>query len=170
MPEGKKEALTRPNGRSIQSAYVSLAYSLQQLNDLGVMPLNIPIDRINDGSGIQQTLEKNNAGYHKLCKLDISKSLKMEENTPKRKREDDSTECVSPVKTRQNLSPTPTKKNICFFCEESSDKDDFHYASTYDINDSVKEIATELRDRKLLTKLAINDMVALIKLRGARAN
>ena len=88
---------------------------LQQLNDMGVMPLNIHIDRINDGSGIQQTLEKNNAGYHRLCKLKITTAFKRNENTPKRKKEDDSTECVSPVKTRRDLSPTPTKKKIVSF-------------------------------------------------------
>ena len=158
--EVTKKKLSRPNGRQIQSGYVILAKMLQQLNDMGVMPLNIHIDRINDGSGIQQTLEKNNAGYHRLCKLKITTVFSRKENTPKRKREDDSTECVSPVKTRQTLSPTPTKTKNCFFCEESSDKDIFHYASTRDINDSVKEKATDLRDTKLLTKLATKDMVA----------
>ena len=80
------------------------------------MPLNIHIDRINDGSGIQQTLEKNNAGYHRLCKLKITTAFQRKEYTPKRKRGDDSTECVSPVKTRQKLNPIPAKKekNVSF--------------------------------------------------------
>ena len=123
------------------------------------MPFNIDINSINDGSGIHQTLEKNKAGYHKYCRLGFSTTLTREIGK-KSKNEDVSNESSSPVKTRQKLSPTPTKKNICFFCENSSDKGILHCVTTLHIDNNVKNMATELSDTKLLTKLADRDMIA----------
>ena len=153
-----KESITRPNGRSLQSGYVSIAIHLEEIKDLGALPFDIDIDRINDGSGIEQTLVKNNACYHKLCRLNLQKLLSKQSNTPKRKGMMNSTESSSLVKTRRKLEPTPTKKNFCFFCGEFAE--DLHCASTHRIDLCVKEIATELRDSNLLTKLAACDMVS----------
>ena len=88
---------------------------MTKLNDLGVMPNNLDIDLINDGSGIQQTHEKYKAGYHRKCRLKFSTVLKRTEEKIKKKRDNDSNDSNSPVKTRKKMSPTPTKKIFVTF-------------------------------------------------------
>ena len=161
--EEKNEPLSYPNGRTgatSQSAYISIATEMTKLNDLGVMPNNLDIDLINDGSGIQQTLEKYKAGYHRKCRLKFSTVLNRTEKKIKKKSDNDSNDSNSPVKTRKKMSPTPTKKNICYFCENPTGIKDLHAVTTLNFDNNVKIIATELGIKKLLTKLAVKDMIA----------
>ena len=49
-----------------QAGYESLASNLQQFVDRSALPSSVRIDRMNDGSGIENTLMSSNAKYHKM--------------------------------------------------------------------------------------------------------
>ena len=158
MNPSERKGLNRASG------YATLARNIPEFNKIGKMPLDLDIDRINDGSGIENTLQKNKAFYHKSCHKQFC-NMKLEraqKQACKRKIEDIDTENSSPVKTRRILNSTPTsKKRLCFFCEECNGKEDFHEVQTFQVDESVRECATVLGDRKLLTKLASCDMIAM---------
>ena len=86
---------SRSKWRREKTGYDILAQNLESFNDLGFMPLGIDITRLNDGSGISNTLMSQNASWHKSCwsKFDQQKL----ERARKRKPEDLES---SPVKTR----------------------------------------------------------------------
>ena len=155
-----------PDGKSKgQSGYVQLIEALVELNEFGKLPSGVDIERMNDGSGILQTLEKNNAGFHRLCKLDMTKKLKrFKEKNPKRKSNDNSIESCSPVKTRRTLGSAPQEKGICIICEEPTVIDgklEVNCASTKGLDRRIREMAIDLNDRKLMAKLVPGDVIAI---------
>ena len=156
--EEKDQELSYPNDSST-SVYTWIKTQLQALCDFGLMPINVSFDSFNDGSGIRQTLERNNACYHRSCRSTLTIKLGRKEQSHKRKTMDDCTENFSPAKKRLKYSPKPTELNICFFCDESS-KGHLHSVSTFNLNNMVNEAATELNDVRLMAKLAIRDMMA----------
>ena len=116
----KKLKLPYSQGREDQSGYESLANMIIEFDEIGTIKCNLDIDRINDGSGVMQTLEKNHAGFHRDCKLKLYSLLRRERScisaiNKKRKTMDDNDESSSPVKTRQKLGIIPTNEMICFF-------------------------------------------------------
>ena len=95
------DKLTIPDDKVSNSGYTTLAKTLEELVELGELPPKIDLNNINDGSGIEQTLKKNRAGFHKFCKLDHTKILKRAKKRKQKKSMDDSIENCSPVKTRR---------------------------------------------------------------------
>ena len=156
-----KIRLTFPDGRKgIQSGYDVLERKILEFQKLNALPNNLDINRINDGSGISQTLQKNNAGWHKNCYLAYSEVKLERAKEKKRTIEEDGTDCPSPVKTRRDISPLPTtNKNICFFCEKPGEN--LIKAETPNIDKRVRSYAEGLGDRKLIAKLSAGDMVAI---------
>ena len=66
----------------------------------------------------------------------------------------------------QDVSRTPptrkyfeaaTFNNACFFCEE---KENLHAVTSLSFDESIRKMATQLEDSKLIAKLAAGDMVA----------
>ena len=127
--------------------------------------MNLDIDRIDDGLGIQLTLQSHNAKWHSLCYKKFSKSKltrTQERQDRKRNAQEFGTATPSPVKTRRKLDLTPvTKKKICLFCDENDDKELLHEATSKAINKTVVECARALGDSKILTRLACGDMKAI---------
>ena len=111
--------LTYPNRhKATGSGYEKLEFWIHEFQKLDALPHNINISRIDDGSGISKTLQKNNAGWHRKCYLsycnDKLKRAQMKAN--KRKSENVGADCASPVKTRKSIGPLPSSnKNVCFF-------------------------------------------------------
>ena len=155
------EALICPDNVTKQvqgSGYKTLARNILAFHELGKIPLNINISRLDDVSGIQETLKSHKASYHKSCYNKLS-NLKLQ-RAQKRKTEEVSEE-ISPVKMRsvQSVKPKPASTSVCFFCDSSGG--DLHRASTIDIDKKVRWYATELQDTKLLAKQAMGDMHAV---------
>ena len=111
------EALICPDNviKQVQgSGYKTLAQNILAFHELGKIPLNINISRLDDGSGIQGTLKSHKASYHKSCYSKLS-NLKLQ-RAWKRKTEEVSEE-ISSVKTRsvQSVKPKPASTSVCFF-------------------------------------------------------
>ena len=64
------------NGRSHEKpkGYRTLAVNLEELLSLNALPLNIDLSRLDDGSGIEETMTTIFAKWHKSCLVLCSRS------------------------------------------------------------------------------------------------
>ena len=162
--EKTQDRLTYPDERpTTASGYDTLAENILEFHHLGSVPLNIDITRLDEGTGISNTLRSNHAGWHKYCWLSFCrmKLLRAQKRSKKRQQESDDEENDGPVKTRSRLGIVHSIEATCFFCDESNDKEQLHLASTANIDATVRACAVQLGDSKILTKLAGGDMVAI---------
>ena len=137
--------------------YKSIADHLTSFNELGHMPMNVDIEQLNDGDGIEATLMRHQAGWHKACRLKFSQ-LKLDRLQEK---SEEGIDTPSSVHTRSNQNTVELAIDKCFFCNEPAGSDCLHNASTYDIDVKVRRCALELEDTALLAKLVPGDMIAL---------
>ena len=145
--------------------YKSLADDLQQFREIGELPIQGSLSSLDEGNGIEVTLKRHEAKWHKSCFKKCS-TLKLQ-RAQKRKLEDSSvegSEAPSLVKTRTSLGISSKEvpkesQQRCFFCDETGDN--LRRAATLTLDSKVRAAATKLQDRKLLTKLAAGDMLAI---------
>ena len=55
------------------SSYVSLAEDLTRFHILQHIPMDLKLERLNDHDGIESTLLRHKAGWHKSCRLKFNK-------------------------------------------------------------------------------------------------
>ena len=122
------------------------------------------MSRFDEGNGIEETLKRHKAKWHKSC-FNKCSTLKLQ-RAQKRKLEDSSvevSEAPSPVETRSSLGiPSKVAKEsqeTCFFCDETGES--LRRTATLTLDSKVRAAATKLQDRKLLTKLAAGDMPSI---------
>ena len=78
------------------------------------------IKRLDDGSGIENTLRLNNAKYHNTCRLMFNNS-KLERAQKRRvSQRSDETESGPSTFTRRSIDTVSGIKAICFFVQEMS--------------------------------------------------
>ena len=156
-----KESLQCPaksKRRDYGAGYISFARNVKIFQHLKLLPSSFNIDCIDDGSGMEETLLKRKASWHKSCR-DLFSNTKLE-RAQKRKQADISAP-ESPIKARRSsLTCTPGHSiEKCFFCDEADSG--LHAVSTLEVDKRVRECATLLNDGKLLAKLSAGDMVAI---------
>jgi len=151
------ECPARSHKAPIGSGYKSLAEHLAQFEMHKSMPLEIDLNRFNDGDGIEATLMRHSAHWHKACRVKFSQT-KLDRLEKKNK--DSSNESLS-MQTRSSHECVQLDEDRCFFCDEPAGHATLHNASTYDIDRKVRRCALELEDTSLLAKLAPGDMIAL---------
>ena len=144
---------TRPTSGS---GYKSLAEHLIQFQSLGHVPMDIDINRLDDGDGIEATLMRYQACWHKTCRLNFNQT-KLDRLNKKVVQEENE---IS-IQTRSNHNKVDLKDATCLFCGKAAGSEGLHNASTYDIDRKVRQCALELNDTALLAKLSPADMVAL---------
>jgi len=141
--EQTDEGLAYPDGRkNMRSGYDSLSENMIQFHNLGSVPLNINIARLNDGSGISETMKKNHAGWHKSCWLLFCKMKLQRAEKRAQKRKQEAEDNPSPVKTRGRRGSTECSRTLCFFCNKTDGKEPFHSAATENLDATVRECAT----------------------------
>lgn len=161
--------LQDPNkGRKFEPdyGYRSLATNLESLGNLNALPFDIDLARLNDGSGIEQTLKKNQAKWHGACKMRCSNREIQRAETRKAKEENVGCEST-PVKKKLRMTPGHSKtkepkKPSCFFCKKVIDPaaTDVHTAMTPNFNANVNHMAHTLQRRDLIGELAGGDTTA----------
>ena len=67
-------ALQRPVNSRRASGYTSLAAHLAKFFELGHKPMNIDIARLDNGGGIEATLMRHSARWHKACHLKVNQT------------------------------------------------------------------------------------------------
>lgn len=148
--------------RDLGAGCKSPAENLLLLNELQMVSIAITVEQLIDGSGIENTLLKNKASWHKSCKDNIN-STKLKRAQKRREQEEDATS-HSPMKTRTSLADEGRlneNESKCFFGKGVAGPSGLHKASTFEIDRSVRESAIKLKDTDLLVKLIGGDMVAI---------
>ena len=72
-----QEALQCPARSSkapIGSGYTSLAQHLLQFKAHGHMPMNVDVERLDDGDGLEATMRRHHASWHKTCRLKFNQT------------------------------------------------------------------------------------------------
>jgi len=144
---------------TIGSGYASLAEDLLRFQTLQHMPLDLSLERLNDGDGIESTLKAHRAQWHKKCRLKFNKKMFDEHSRADLTIEQQHSNSV--VHTRSADCHSQSTNSTCFFCNEPAGSADLHKASTYNIDANVRQCAIELEDTALLAKLAAGDMIAI---------
>ena len=139
--------------------YISLAAHFTKFSELGQIPMNIDIARLNDGDSIESTLQRHSARWHKACHLKVNQiELERLEHSMKSKND---MAGPSSIATRSRHGKVDLTEHICFLCNEPAGSTTLHRACTHDIHTKVQRCAITLEDTDLLAKLAPGDMVAL---------
>ena len=158
----KKEPLTSPAAnptRRTEDGYSLLGKNIPLFHEANALPIKMDPQRLNDGTGIEATLRKNEALYHTSCKLLFNNSKLQRAE----KRSTPATDSVGDGSSGKKLPRrmSDPKRIECFICEEESNLDDLRQASTMKLNERLNECAKTLNDGKLLAKLSAGDVVAL---------
>ena len=95
------------NSKNNKSGYESLAINLLEFKKIESVPINISLDRLDEGQGIAETLLLHKAVYHKGC------YLKFANNKLKRAQKRAAVQS-SPKKTRKSFDASTQELN-CFF-------------------------------------------------------
>jgi hypothetical protein len=144
-----------------EKGYSTLATNL--LQDLNMVPLNINVSRLNDGSnGIEETLTRHKAKWHKTYYI-LCNATKVE----RARKSIQQTSTLSPVKHHlrsKSAPPCPMQtpdpfQPACLFCDGTNGN--LHKAETMSLDARVRGMALDLRDSKLLAKLSTGDMIAI---------
>ena len=119
----------------------------------------LDLDQLDDGNGIEATLQAHKAVWHKKCRLKFNKKSYDEQS----RRESCTVQqpITSTLHTRSAHTHLMNTEPTCFFVNEPAGSAVLHNASTYSIDVNVRRIALELENTALLAKLAAGDMIAI---------
>ena len=148
----------KPSG----SGYASLTEDLLQLKGLRHMPMELNVNRLDDGDGVEATL-RTQCSVAKKCCLKFNKKMFDQPSRAESASGQQSRTGTPTVHTRSAAAhrlPQSTEP-ICFFCNKPAGTADLHEAATKEIDKNVRRCATELGDTELLAKLAAGDMIAI---------
>ena len=139
--------------------YKTLEEQLFQFEKLGHVPMGIDIKSFDDGNGIEATMIKHQACWHKSCRLKFSQT-KLDRLKRKVTHEASASPSNEGVQTRSQHDSIDCQA-ICIFCDEPAGYAGLHNACTYDIDMKVCKCALELNDTALLAKLSAGDTIAI---------
>lgn len=127
------------------------------------MPMELNVNRLDDGDGVEATLRTHSAQWHKKCRLKFNKKKFDQQSRGESASGQQSSTGTPTVHTRSAAAhrlPQSTEP-ICFFCNKQAGTADLHEAATKEIDKHVRRCATELGDTELLAKLSAGDMIAI---------
>jgi hypothetical protein len=138
---------------------MTLAEDLLQFQDLQHMSMDLQVERLDDGEGVEATLRVHSAQWHKKCRLRFNKKMFDQQS------QTESTTCEqtgsSPaVHTQSAHRHLKTTEPLCFFCDHPAGSAGLHEAATKNLDKKVRKCACDLEDTALLAKLAAGDMIA----------
>ena len=154
-----KECLISPRSNPTKGAddgYGLLARNIPQFHSVNQLPIKLDPARLDDGSGIQETLKTNQAQYHASCRL-LFNNTRLQSAQKSKRPTGDGDESNSSSNIVSRRSPTRQKAE-CFLCEEQGGE--VREAMTMKLNKRVNECAKMISDGKLLAKLSAGDVVA----------
>ena len=156
------------------AGYASLANSLQQFYDIGQLPSSVHFSELDDGSGVEETLVKNCAKWHKSCrnlfnKTKLDRALKKQsQNASAAANLDEFDAVTSDVGSSQSDWSERFTRSInvggsistrsCFICDDAEGM--LHNVCTFDVDYRVRRCANVLQDSKLLAILSTGDLIA----------
>ena len=159
-----KEQLRKP--REIKtlehSSYRTLAKNIPLFYQLRALPIPLNLQRLDNGKGIEQTLIDNDAKYHETCRLLFKDSklerVKQRTEAEKQKSSLDLLEQYSSPKMKRKS--TDMGHLMCFICDKDDIKANLSQVETLKTCHTIKDMATELNDSKLLKSVCVTDPIA----------
>ena len=136
--------------------YGLLARNIPQFHSVNQLPIKLDPARLDDGSGIQETLKTNHAQYRASCRI-LLNNTKLQRTQKRKRPTGDGDESNSSSNKVPRRGPT-SQKAECFLCKEEGDE--VGEAMTMKLNKKVNECAKTISDGKLLAKLSAGDVVA----------
>ena len=97
----------------VGSGYMPLAENLNQFKDLGIVPMDLDVEKLDEGIGIQETLMIHRAKWHKTSTLKFNKQA-LQLVSRKQTKQRSQNAATSGVQTRSAFSHTAAL-NLCFF-------------------------------------------------------
>ena len=159
------EALRCPaeSKRGTQGAgYKNLADLLQGFRMAGELPKNLDLSRLDDGGGIEATLNEHKAKWQKPCRLRYNRTMlqRVEKRKLPPSEDDDSISSSSSKFTRRSMECASNSIETCYFCGKTAQDEPLRKASTFDVDNNVQRCAIKLQDERLLAKLSAGDLIA----------
>lgn len=132
--------------------YLSLEKQLKEFKNLNATPSEIlvPTDKLDDGSGIADTLKSHNAKYHKSCRLNCSAS-RLKRKQDKQQGQPEPNPQPSPKKLR-SAKPSSTEILSCVICN-GNQSEDLHKVETEPVDANLRQWAQSTKNFLLLGKL-----------------
>ena len=143
---------------TVGAGYKTISDILVGFNDIGCLPKTIQLSRLDDGDGIEVTLQNHMAKWHDSCRLKFNKTQL--QRAQKRKSTEGQKEEISNKYTRSSTKQDAFCNNLCFFCDKGPKEEPLHEASTFDLDIKVRKCALKLQDKPLLAKLSAGDLIA----------
>ena len=126
----------------------------QSIND---MPIKFDPARLDEGSGVEETLRANKAKYHQSCR-GLFSNTRLARAQKRAANSSSSAEAESSSKLRR--ASLDSKRCVCFLCEQESPPSELRQAMTMQLNKRLNECAQNLNDGRLLAILSAGDVVA----------
>ena len=134
-----------------QESYQNLATNLEKCRESNILPMQVDIRSLDDGSGIAATLEKNRAKWHDNCKRQFCSS-----KIKKRQSSQNDKENVDVDFSRQTRLSTPLVKSedgVCIFaCNIRTGK--LHSLKDPSVLEKMKNSAILLGDSAMIAQLS----------------
>lgn len=164
--EDTSEVLRRPaesKHATKGAGYKTIAELLVGFDRIGCLPTSINPSRLDDGNGIEETLQRHKAKWHDSCRL-LYNRTKLQRAEKRKKPPDvaDDSAHTSKKLTRKNAGEQMATSQSCFFCDKpAADGASWtRKASTFGLDINVRKAAMKLQDQTLLAKLSSGDLIA----------
>ena len=163
-----------------RDVYLNFIQNVDEFNRVCENSKKLDLTCLDEGDGTLETLCHKNAKWHPSCRNRFNK-LKIErerENAAKKANEQqyaqscsqettEASEARRSERTANLASPAPDKRTqleknrtTCLFCNNGAGKQKLHRVSTFQFQDKLKTIATELNDTNILPLFSLGDFVA----------
>ena len=144
-----KECLISPRSNPTKAAddgYGLSVRNIPQFHSVNQLPIKLDPARLDDGSGIQETLKTNHAQYHASCRI-LFNNTKLQRAQKRKRPTGDGDESNSSSNKVPRRGPTPQKAE-CFLCEEEGGE--VRETKTMKLNKKVNKCAKRISDGKLM--------------------
>ena len=139
------------NGYNIYCIFLEAVEAFQKINAL---PVSLPNEILKI-----DVLVKNMAKWHKLCYLKFNKTkLQRAQMNSKKRHADTSFEEKEVRKSKRLCASTPLQRS-CIFCNTNSAS--LHSCSTIELDNELKQMALELQDSQLMSRISGGDIIAI---------
>ena len=140
--------------------YSTLSLNITRFRELNELPMPIDLICLDEGNGVEATLRKNKAKWHKSChsKFNITKLKRAEKR--KHSREESDFDTTPRKYTRKSSFLMADKTDICFFVRLRYHQNCSMKCQHFHLDSHVRECALVLQDERLLIKLSAGDMIA----------
>lgn len=146
------------------AGYKTIAELLVGFDRIGCLPASINPSRLDEGNGIEETLQRHKAKWHDSCRLLYNRTKLQRAEKRKKPPEDAADDSAHSSKkfTRKNAGEKIASAELCFFCDKpAADGASWtRKASTFGLDINVRKAAMKLQDQTLLAKLSSGDLIA----------